>query len=228
MTTIDDTTLRMDEDVRADVIREFKWDPQITSQDIGGSLKDGVVTLYGFVSSYMEKDAAERAAKRVKGVRAVANDLEIKPSFIRTDPEIARDILQNMGNHIFLPEHKIKVTVRDGSVTLEGAVDWRYQKKLAEDSAKAVRGVMKIHNKIAVKPVVSSVNLRNTIEEALKRNAAIDARGVKVQTDGAHVKLSGKVRSWAEKEEADQAAWCAPGVWSVDNQIEVASPDTGA
>jgi osmotically-inducible protein OsmY len=195
---------------------------------MGGSLKDGVVTLYGFVSSYMEKEAAEKAAKRVQGVRAVANDLQIKPTFSRTDSEIARDIVQNMAHHIFLPAHKIKMTVRNGCVTLEGFVDWRYQKMLAEDSAKKVKGVIGLRNKIAVKPVVAAVNVRNMIEEALKRNAAIDARGVKVQTDGAHVKLSGKVRSWTEKEEADQAAWCAPGVWSVDNQIEVGEPDTGA
>jgi len=228
MTTLADTKTRMDEDVRADVIREFKWDPQITSKDIGGSIKDGVVTLYGFVSSYMEKDAAEKAAKRVQGVRAVANDLEIKPNFTRSDAEIARDIVHNMANHIFLPAHKITVTVRDGMVTLEGSVDWRYQKQLAGDRAKTVRGVMGINNNIVVRPSVSGVNIRNTIEKALKRNALIDARGVKVEVDGAHVVLSGKVRSWAEKEEADQAAWCAPGVWSVDNQIEVAEPDTGA
>jgi osmotically-inducible protein OsmY len=228
MTTLADTKPRTDEDVRADVLREFKWDPQITSKDIGGSIKDGVVTLYGFVSSFMEKDAAENAAKRVQGVRAVANDIEIKPSFARTDAEIARDVLQNLANHIFLPAHKITVTVRDGWVTLEGTVDWRYQKKFAEDGAKTIRGVVGIKNHVMVKPMVSNVNVRNAIEEALKRNAAIDARGVKVHVDGAHVVLSGKVRSWTEKEEADQAAWCAPGVWSVDNQIKVASPDTGA
>jgi osmotically-inducible protein OsmY len=133
MTTVAD---RMDEDVRADVIREFKWDPQITSKDIGGSIKEGVVTLYGFVSSYMEKDAAENAAKRVKGVRAVANDLEIKPSFNRSDAEIARDIVHNMANHVLLPAHNITVTVRDGRVTLEGSVHWRYQKQLAEGRTK--------------------------------------------------------------------------------------------
>ena len=221
MTTLADTKTRMDEAVLADIIREFKWDPQITSKDIGGSIKDGIVTLYGFVSSFMEKDAAERAAKRVQGVRAVANDLKIKPSFTRTDPEIARDVVQAMVNHIFLPANKITATVREGWVTLEGSVDWQYQRKLAENDAKKIRGVMGITNNILLKPPVSTTDVKTKIEEALERNARVDATGVTVEANGTVVKLSGTVRSWAEKEDADDAAWSAPGVTYVDNQIAV-------
>jgi len=222
MATLADTKTRMDEAIRGDLLLEAKWDPEITSKDIGGSVKDGIVTLYGFVSSYMEKDAVERAAKRVRGVRAVANDLQIKPSFKPTDPEIARDVVQNLVNHIFLPADKVRVTVSNGWVTLDGTLDWQYQRKLAENGAKSIKGVMGITNNIVLKPRVSTTDVKIKIEEALERNAGVDARNVRVEADGTTVKLSGSVRSWVEKDEAEQAAWSAPGVTDVDNRIEIA------
>jgi len=223
MATLADTATRLDSAVREDLVREFEWDPQITSTDIGVSVKDGVVTLSGFVPSYMEKDAAEGAAKRVRGVRGVANELQVKLSSIRTDAEIARDVVQGLTNHIFLPADKIKVTVRNGWVTLEGTLDWQFQRNLAENSAKKLSGVIGLTNNIVLKPRVSTTDVKAKIEEALRRNAQIDAGHVTVEADGTTVRLSGTVRSWAEREEAEDAAWSAPGVTYVDNLIYIAS-----
>jgi osmotically-inducible protein OsmY len=216
------TQARTDNSIREDVLRELEWDPQISSDsDIAVAVKDGVVTLSGFVHSFWEKDAAEKAAKRVYGVKGVADDIEVKLFWKQTDPEIARDAVHELESHVSIPADKIKVTVKGGWVTLEGTVDWEYQKSLAKSAVKKLKGVTGVTNKIELRPKVTPQEVKGKIEEALRRSAELDARRITVEVEGSTVKLYGGVSSWAEREEAERAAWSAPGSTMVENHILV-------
>ena len=217
--------MRSDSDIKRDVEEELTWEPNLDPTDIAVAVKNGVVTLTGFVRSYAHKFTAERAAKRVAGVVGLANDLEVRlpGAAERPDPDIARDVVANL--KIWLPnswEH-IKTVVKNGWVTLEGEVEWNYQREYAERAVRWVKGVKRVSNLIRLKPRVAPApeEIKQKIEEAFRRSALLDANRITVETHGSEVVLRGTVRSWAEREEAERAAWLAPGVTRVENRIAV-------
>jgi osmotically-inducible protein OsmY len=212
-----------DEQIHRDVLAELKYDARVQPNEIGVSVKDGVVTLTGWVDFYSKKWAAEEAAHRVRGVKAVANDIEVRlsDSGERPDPEIAEAAIRALAYDALLPEDLIKVTVSRGVVTLKGEVEWQFQKQDAERVVRSLWGVKMVLNLITVKPRVQPSDLKKQIEEALVRSAKTDAEGITVEVEGSKVILKGTARSWVEKEEAEKAAWRAPGVSLVDNRIKV-------
>lgn len=210
-----------DKDLRDRVEQQLDWEPEVTSTEIGVGTADGVVTLTGFVNTYAEKLAAERIAKRTYGVKAVANDIQVKPLFRKTDTEIATNAVSALESRVDVPDEKIKLTVKDGWVTLEGNVEWYYQKNAAELAVKYLSGVKGVTDNIKVAPQVSTIEVKDKIEAALKRSAELDARRIRVESSDGKVTLSGNVHTWFEKDEAENAAWAAPGVTQVKNQIAV-------
>jgi osmotically-inducible protein OsmY len=216
--------MRTDDDIKRDVENELKWDPDIDSSDIGIAVKDGAVTLSGFVRSFRQRRKAEEDATRVRGVKGVANDVEVRVPLIdkRPDPEIVREIIAQLKAELPYAADGIKIVVKDGDVTLKGEVEWDYQRRRAADTALRVIGVTGLTNEIELKPKVDPDDLKRKIEDAFKRNADVDAQRITVEANGSQVVLRGIVRSWAEREEAERVAWLAPGVTRVDNRITIA------
>jgi osmotically-inducible protein OsmY len=212
--------MRSDSDIRRDVEDELRWDPQIDPTDIAVGVNGGVVTLAGFVRSYSERRLAETAAKRVAGVLAVANDLEVRLPDMdqRPDPDIARDAVARIKEELPYAWENIRVVVKNARLTLEGEVEWNYQRERAEAAVHGVRGVEGITNSIEVKPRAAPEDIRRKIEEALRRAAGIDASRITIESNGSEAILTGTVRSWAERQEAERAAWSV-GVAKVDNRI---------
>ena len=216
--------MRTDFDLQHDITDELKWEPSIGEREIGIAVKNGVVTLTGYVQSYAEKFAAARAAERIHGVKALANDLIVKlpTSLVRSDTEIAHAALNAMQWDIQVPDDRIKAKVENGWITLDGDVEWQYQRNAAERAVRYLTGVKGVSNHISVKPKkISTTEVSQKIKNALKRQAEVDADRISIEALDGRVTLKGTVRSFAEKEEAELAAWGAPGVTAVEDLISI-------
>jgi osmotically-inducible protein OsmY len=221
--TLTDTDVRM----RDAVLHQLEWDPRVDASGVGVTAKAGVVTLTGFIDSYAGKLAAERSAKQVRGVRAVANDIEVRLKLPRTDTEIAHDVVRALEARITIPEG-VKAAVHGGHVTLTGRVDWLYQSREAEKTVRHIRGVRHVNNRLTVAPRAVERDVRERIVQALQRNANVDARQITVQLSGDKVTLTGTVGNWLQRECAERAAADAPGVTDVENRLAVEPPSPDA
>jgi osmotically-inducible protein OsmY len=216
--------MKTDMQLQRDVQDELAWEPSIRDVEIGVAAKDGVVTLSGYVDTFAEQYLAERAAERVSGVKAIADDLTVKlPTMLqRPDTEIAHAVVNALREHIQVPDDRIKARVEGGWVTLDGDVEWQYQKNAAERAVRYLAGVVGVSNRIVLKPKrVSTVEVSHKIKDALRRNAERDADRIVVEAADGRVTLTGWVRSYTERQDAERAAWAAPGVTSVEDKISI-------
>lgn len=218
--------MKSNQQLQQDILAELAYEPSIDAASIGVTCDDGVVTLTGDVGTYSQKWAAERAAQRVSGVLAVADEVEVRlPSSLkRDDADIARAALDALEWHADVPAGRIMVVVKDGWIMLEGDVDWAFQRKAAEKTVQYLRGVKGVTNLVRIKPSVRPQDVKAQIEAALKRSAVAEAQSIDVHTSTGKVTLRGTVHSWAERRAVEKAAWAAPGVTSVENRLTVSSP----
>ncbi len=213
--------MRTDADIQKDVIAQLQWDPFLNSAAIGVAVKDGVVTLNGQVDNYAKKLTAEKAVKKIAGVKAVAEEIQVglSPSYHRTDTEVAQAVATALAWHTAVQENRIRIKVEQGVVSLEGDVDWNFQRTAAADAIRSLNGVRWISNQMVVKPGLTHSDVRKKIKESLDRNAALDAEKISVEVLGNKVILRGTVRSLAERDDAEYAAWAAPGIANVENKL---------
>jgi osmotically-inducible protein OsmY len=218
-----EVAMKSDSEIERDVKDELAWDPDLDSTDIAVSVKAGVVALSGFVPSFTDRYEAEAAAKRVSGVSGTAVDLEVRLPDIdeRPDPDIARDAVAALKSQLPISAEMIKTTVRSGWLSLEGTVEWQYQRATAETAVRRIKGVKGVTNRIQLEPRIKPADVKRNIQEAFRRNAQVDADHVTVEAIGSEVILTGTVRSWIERDEAERAAWSAPGVTQIEDQIIV-------
>jgi osmotically-inducible protein OsmY len=215
--------MKTDAVVQQDVEAELRWSPEVDETDIATKVRDGIVTLTGYARSYFEKHQAELAVKRIAGVAAIVNDLQVRPSVgaTSTDPEIARAALAALKAELPESWESIRPTVHEGRIFLEGRVQWQFQRQRAESAMRRVPGIMGVRNSIELAASIEPKEVVRNIEAAFRRSAELDAAGIAIEAHGREVTLRGEVRSWAERDQAQQTAWAAPGVTNVVNEIRV-------
>jgi osmotically-inducible protein OsmY len=215
--------MKTDLEIQKDVMSELSWEPLLNATEIGVAVKNGIVTLSGTVNTYSKKLAAEDAAKRVIGVKAVALDIDVKIALLgkKTDAEIAEVVLNALKWHTSVPDDKIKIKVEDGWVTLDGEVEWEFQRNASRNAVKDLSSVAGITNNIRLVSALKISEVKNKITSAFQRSATVDSERITLSVEGSKVVLMGKVRSYAEKRDAENAAWLAPGVTSVENKLEI-------
>lgn len=215
--------MKTDSEIQRDVMDELNWEPLLNAHEIGVAVKNGIVTLSGAVETYTKKITAEEAAKRVMGVKAVVQDIDVRIAALgkKTDMDIAEAAVSALRWNTNVPDKKIKVTVEDGWVTLEGEVEWEYQSTAAKNAVNNLTSVRGVTNNIKIVSLIKATDIKNKISAAFLRSATIDAGRISISTEGNKVLLKGKVRSYAEKKDAENAAWLAPGVNKVENKLEI-------
>ncbi len=213
--------MKLDSEIKRDVEAELNWSPEVDQTDLAVKVSNGVVTLTGFVPSFLEKYRAEEVVKRVLGVAGIANDVRVRLQHGLDDPETARAAVAVIQVELPSSPESVKALVQDGHVTLEGSVEWNFHRERVEDAVRRLPGVISVTNQIRIKPRVKPSDIKRMIEDAFRRNAEVDARHISVTAEGGTVTLSGRVRTWTERAQAQQTAWFAPGVSEVKNEITI-------